>query len=344
MDRYVPRQRSNQDENEIISQYGMRPIEDLGLLKIDLLGLKNLTILETTLDILKTARGIDLNLDELPLNDKKTFALLQRAETTGVFQLESSGMKRYLRQLKPTELEDIIAMVALYRPGPMELIPDYIAGKRGKKKITYLDPRLKPILEKTYGIALYQEQVMEIARKLAGFSYGEADVLRKAVGKKIASLLAEQAEKMITGMIKTGLTPTAAKKIWDFILPFARYGFNRSHAACYAMIAYQTAYLKAHYPAEFMASLLTADHGNVDRIAIEVEECRQMDLEVLPPDINESFSTFTVVYPSLELRSDKISQKIRFGFSAVKNLGQNIGKEIIKERKAMAPFRAWKTC
>ena len=340
MDRYVPRQRSNQDENEIISQYGMRPIEDLGLLKIDLLGLKNLTILETTLDILKTARGIDLNLDELPLNDKKTFALLQRAETTGVFQLESSGMKRYLRQLKPTELEDIIAMVALYRPGPMELIPDYIAGKRGKKKITYLDPRLKPILEKTYGIALYQEQVMEIARKLAGFSYGEADVLRKAVGKKIASLLAEQAEKMITGMIKTGLTPTAAKKIWDFILPFARYGFNRSHAACYAMIAYQTAYLKAHYPAEFMASLLTADHGNVDRIAIEVEECRQMDLEVLPPDINESFSTFTVVYPSLELRSDKISQKIRFGFSAVKNLGQNIGKEIIKERKANGPFQS----
>ncbi len=339
MDNYVPRQCSNQDENEIVTQYEMHAIEDLGLLKIDFLGLKNLTIIENTLEILKKARGVEIDLDKIPLADQKSFALLQRVETTGVFQLESSGMKRYLKQLKPTELEDIIVMVSLYRPGPMEFIPDYIDAKHGRRIVTYLDPRMEPVLEKTYGIVVYQEQVMEIARKLAGFSYSEADVLRKAVGKKIASLLRQQEEKMISGMVKNGIKPAVAQKIWDYILPFARYGFNRSHAACYAMIAYQTAYLKSHYPSEFMASLLTADHGNIDRIAIEVEECGQMGIEVLPPDINESFSTFTVVYDSLEVRKDKESQKIRFGLSAVKNLGENIIKEIIKERKTNGHYK-----
>ena len=339
MNNFIPRQRSNQNENEVVTQYEMHAIEDLGLLKIDFLGLKNLTIIENTLEILKKARGVDINIDQIPLGDTETFKLLQRAETTGVFQLESSGMRRYLKQLKPTELEDIIAMVALYRPGPMELIPDYIAGKHGLRKVYYLDPRLEPILEKTYGIAVYQEQVMEIARKLAGFSYSEADVLRKAVGKKILSLLHEQEEKMISGMIRNGLSSKVAKQIWDYILPFARYGFNRSHAACYAMIAYQTAYLKARYPSEFMASLLTADHGNLDRIAIEVDECRQIGLEILPPDINESFRTFTVVYDSLEVRADKESNKIRFGLSAVKNLGENIISEIIKERRVNGPYQ-----
>ncbi|MBN1779076.1 MAG: DNA polymerase III subunit alpha [Candidatus Buchananbacteria bacterium] len=339
LDNFVPRQRSSQDENEIVTQYEMHGIEDLGLLKMDFLGLKNLTIIENTLEILKKARGIDINIDNLPLDDKKTFALLQRVETTGVFQLESSGMKRYLKQLKPTELEDIIAMVSLYRPGPMELIPDYIAGKHGLKRIKYLDPKLEPILSKTYGIAVYQEQVMEIARKLAGFSYSEADVLRKAVGKKILALLNEQGDKMVKGMVENGIKEPVAVKIWEYILPFARYGFNRSHAACYAMIAYQTAYLKAHYPAEFMASLLTSDHGNTDRIAVEVEECRQMGLEILPPDINESFSTFTVVYDTPELKADKTSNKIRFGLSAVKNLGENIIKEVIKERKKNGPYK-----
>ena len=339
MDNYVPRQRSSQNENEIVSQYGMHAVEDLGLLKIDLLGLKNLTIIENTLEILKKARGIDINIDEIPLTDEKSFELLQRAETTGVFQLESSGMRRYLKQLVPTELEDIIAMVSLYRPGPMEFIPDYIKAKHGRQKVYYLDSRMKPVLEKTYGIIVYQEQLMEIARELAGFSYSEADVLRKAVGKKIATLLNEQAEKMISGMVNNGIAPKVAKQIWDYVLPFARYGFNRSHAACYAMIAYQTAYLKAHYPSEFMASLLTADHGNIDRIAIEVEECRQMSLEVLAPDINESFSTFTVVYDSLAVEKDKVSKKIRFGLSAVKNLGNNIIKEIIKERKTNGPYQ-----
>ncbi len=339
MDNYVPRQLSGQNEKEITTQYEMHAVEDLGLLKIDLLGLKNLTIIENTLEILKKARGVEIKIDDIPLDDKKTFELLQRAETTGVFQLESSGMKRYLKQLIPTELEDIIAMVSLYRPGPMEFIPDYINSKHGRQKVYYLDERIRPILEKTYGIIVYQEQLMEIARQLAGFSYSQADVLRKAVGKKIASLLHEQAEKMINGMINNKIQPKIAKQIWDYILPFARYGFNRSHAACYAMIAYQTAYLKAHYPSEFIASLLTADHGNTDRIAIEVEECRQMGIEVLPPDINESFSTFTVVYDSLEVNSNKESRKIRFGLSAVKNLGENIIKEIIKERKSNGNFK-----
>jgi len=339
MNDYIPRQRSNQDENEIVTQYEMHAVEDLGLLKIDFLGLKNLTIVENTLDILKKARGIEIDMDKIPLDDQKAFELFRKAETTGVFQLESSGMKRYLKQLKPTELEDIIVMVSLYRPGPMEFIPDYINAKHGRRRVTYLDERMRPILEKTYGIIVYQEQVMQIARALAGFSYSEADVLRKAVGKKIASLLDEQEDKMISGMVENGIKSDVAKQIWDYILPFARYGFNRSHAACYAMIAYQTAYLKSKYPSEFMASLLTADYGNTDRIAIEVEECRQMGIEVLPPDVNESFSTFTVVYDSLEVREDKESKKIRFGLSAVKNLGQNIIKEIIKERKENGSFK-----
>ncbi|MFA6322378.1 MAG: DNA polymerase III subunit alpha [Candidatus Buchananbacteria bacterium] len=339
MDEYIPRQRSSQNENDIITQYEMHAVEDIGVLKIDFLGLKNLTIIENTLEILRKARGITIDMNNIPLDDKAAFRLLQRIETTGVFQLESSGMKRYLKQLVPNELEDIIVMVSLYRPGPMEFIPDYIEAKHGRREVVYLDLRMKPILEKTYGIIVYQEQVMEIARALAGFTYSEADVLRKAVGKKIASLLNEQSEKIISGMVKNGIKKEIAQQIWDYVLPFARYGFNRSHAACYAMIAYQTAFLKARYPAEFMASLLTADYGNSDRIAIEVEECRQMGLEVMAPDINESFSTFTVVYDSQEVRQDKQSKKIRFGLSAVKNLGENIIHEVIKERKENGSYK-----
>lgn len=339
LDTYTPRQKGTTSEDSIMTQFEMHAIEDLGLLKMDFLGLANLTIIENTLDILRKARGVEIDMAKLPLDDKKSYELLQRGETTGVFQLESSGMKRYLKMLKPTEFEDIIAMVSLYRPGPMEFIPDYIDGKHKRRKVTYLDPQLKPILGKTYGIAVYQEQIMEIARQLGGFSYGEADVLRKAVGKKIAHLLAEQETKMIQGMIKNGIRHEVAKAIWEFILPFARYGFNRSHAACYAMIAYRTAYLKARYPSEFMASLLTSDYGNLDRIAIEIAECRTMGLEVLAPDINESFSTFTVVYDSLEVREEKESNKVRFGLNAIRNLGENIVREIIRERKAGGPYK-----
>jgi len=252
-------------------------------------------------------------------------------------------MKRYLRELKPTEFEDIIAMVALYRPGPMEWIPDYISGKNGKKKVVYLHEKLQPILAKTYGVAIYQEQVMQIARALAGFSPGEADVLRKAMGKKIPALLAEQKEKFIDGCVKNGIYKELAEKVFSFIEPFAGYGFNRSHAACYAMIGYQTAYLKAHYPAEFMAALLTSDQGDTDRVAIEIEECRNMNIKITPPDINESFGTFTVVSSGTKdnkpIADNEKINTIRFGLRAVKNVGEHIVEEIIKERKANGPYR-----
>ncbi len=329
LDHYVPLQFASSDDKTIISQYSLHPIEDLGLLKMDFLGLKNLTILENTLEIIEKTAGQKIKIDEIPLDDAKTFSLLQRGETTGVFQLESSGMKRYLKDLRPTVLEDLIAMVALYRPGPMEWIPDFIAGKHGRKKTKYLHPKLKPILEKTYGVAVYQEQVLQIARDLAGFTLGEADILRKAVGKKIPKLLKEQKEKFIKGSIKNGIDRAIAEKVFAFIEPFAGYGFNRAHAACYALIAYWTAYLKANWPVQFMASLLTSEGGDTDRIAIEVEECNQMKIEVLPPDINESYSTFTVVAASLQ----EAKPRIRFGLSAIKNLGDHITKAIIHERK-----------
>ncbi len=328
----VPLQYAGPDDDSIISQYSLHPIEDLGLLKMDFLGLSNLTILETCLQMIQKSRGITIDLDTIPLEDKKTFRLLQRGETTGVFQLESSGMKRYLRELKPTSIEDIIAMVALYRPGPMELIPQFIAGKHGTYKPTYLDPRLKPILEKTYGVAVYQEQVMQMARDVAGFTLGEADVLRKAVGKKIMKLLQEQKEKFVEGAVKNGVKKLAAEKIFEFIEPFARYGFNRSHAACYAVIAYQTAYCKANYPAEFMAALLTSDQHNTDRIAIEIEEARRMQLEVLAPDINQSEGSFTV-----HADDKKKFTKIRFGLNAIKNVGEHLVEAIIAERSS-GPF------
>ncbi|MFH1536385.1 MAG: DNA polymerase III subunit alpha [Patescibacteria group bacterium] len=332
---HVPLQHASADDNTIISQFSLHPIEDLGLLKMDFLGLKNLTIIENTLTIIKKIYNEKIIIDDIPLDDKKTFILLQKAQTTGVFQLESSGMKRYLRELKPTELEDIIAMVSLYRPGPMEWIPDYIKGKKGQKITSYLHPLLKPILEKTYGVAIYQEQVMKMARDLAGYSLGEADILRKAVAKKIPKLLAEQKEKFVAGCIKNNIEKTVAEKIFEFIEPFAGYGFNRSHGACYAMIAYQTAYLKANYPAEFMAALLSADRGDTDRIAIEVQEAEEMNLDVLPPDINESFSDFTVVKESLS----EAKPRIRFGLTAIKNVGTNIVKAIIAERKENGQFK-----
>lgn len=335
LENYLPLQYAGGGDDAIVSQYSLHPIEDLGLLKMDFLGLKNLTILEQAIEVIEKTRGIKINIDDMPLDDKKAFRLLQNAETTGVFQLESSGMKRYLRQLKPNNFEDIIAMVALYRPGPMDWIPDFIKRKHGQKEISYIHPSLKKSLDKTYGIAIYQEQIMQISRDLAGFTLGEADVLRKAVGKKIPKLLAEQKDKFIKGCINNGISKKTAKEVFAFIEPFAGYGFNRSHAACYAMIAYQTAYLKANYPEEFMASLLTSDQGDLDRVAIEVEECRRLGIEVLPPDINESYSTFTVVASTLGTDTPRI----RFGLNAVKNLGENIVKDIIKERKENGAYK-----
>ncbi len=325
-------------EKTIITQYEMHSIEDLGLLKIDILGLKNLTIIEQAIKLIKQTKSISIEIDKISFDDKKTLALLRSGETTGVFQLESEGMRKRLKELKPTNLEDIIAMVALYRPGPMELIPEYIVNKHKKKRPKYLHNKLNPILEKTYGVAVYQEQLLEIARDLAGFTLSEADVLRKAVGKKIPHLLQEQKEKFIKGCEKNKIPKEIAEKIFSFIEPFAGYGFNKSHATCYATIAYQTAYLKANYPAEFMAALLSSDQGDVDRIAIEVEECERLGIEVLSPDINESDQSFTVITKNL---SDEPLPgiKIRFGLLAIKNVGENIVATILQERKNNGVFQ-----
>lgn len=340
---YVPLQYASSADKSIVSQYSLQPTESLGLLKMDFLGLKNLTIIESAIKIIKNTRDILIDIEKIPLNDQKTYQLFQKGNTTGVFQFESSGMKRYLRELKPSEFEDIIAMVALYRPGPMEWIPDYISGKHGRKKVSYLHPKLEKILQKTYGVAIYQEQIMQIARDLAGFSMGQADILRKAVGKKIVELLAEQKEKFIEACVKNGIYKELAEKIFSFIEPFAGYGFNRSHAACYALIGYQTAYLKTHWPVEFMAALLTADQQDSDRVAIEIEECKKMGFKIMPPDINESFASFTVVTKGTK-ENKSVDKKakldtIRFGLKAVKNVGEHIVEEIISERKNNGPFK-----
>ncbi|MEW6617590.1 MAG: DNA polymerase III subunit alpha [Patescibacteria group bacterium] len=318
---FVPLQKAPQGDDTVITQFEMHTIEDLGLLKMDFLGLKNLTIIEKTLRLIKEHRGISINIDTIPLNNAKAFEILQRGETTGVFQLESSGMRRYLKDLKPNELEDIIAMVALYRPGPIELIPSYIDRKFGRETITYIHPKLEPILKKTYGVGIYQEQMMRIARDLGGFTLAEADTLRKAIGKKIKSLLDEQQEKIIKGMIQNGIDKKSAEAIWDLFPPFARYGFNRSHAACYALVSYQTAYLKANYCVEFMTSLLNVSGTEIERINFLVNEVKRLGIKVLPPDVNSSFEDFVVD-----------GENIRFGLSAIKNLGENIVHAIIEER------------
>jgi DNA polymerase-3 subunit alpha len=331
LDEIVPLQHPTQDEEAIVTQYEMHSIEDLGLLKMDFLGLKNLTIIEDTLGKIYAIHKKQIDIENIPLNDKKTFQLLSKGDSIGVFQLESEGMRKCLRELKPNELEDIIAILALYRPGPMQFISDYIAGKRGKRKIEYLHPKLKPILESTYGVLIYQEQVMQIAQQLAGFTLGEADVLRKAIGKKIKELLDSQREKFIEGCKKNQIPDQIAVRIWNWFEPFARYSFNRSHAAAYAIIAYQTAFLKAHYPLEFMASLLTAEQNDVERIGFLIEECKKMGIEVLGPDINESYRNFSVV-------PDK--KQIRFGLLAIKNVGENTVEAILEERKRGGPFQS----
>ena len=329
LDEVVPLQHPTQDDEVIVTQYEMHSIEDLGLLKMDFLGLKNLTIIEDTLSRIYAVQGINVDIQNLPENDKKVYKLLQKGDTVGVFQLESAGMQRYLKQLKPSEFEDIIAMVALYRPGPMQLIPDYISRKQKKQPITYLHPKLEPILKNTQGIAIYQEQIMKIAQEMAGFTLAEADVLRKAIGKKIKKLLMSQKEKFIEGMKKNQIPEQVAQQIWYWIEPFASYSFNRSHAAAYATIAYQTAYLKTHFPAEFMAALLTSERNDVERISVLISECRKMNLEVLPPDINESFTFFSVVPKK---------NQVRFGLSAIKNVGSSIVEIIVEERKAKGAY------
>jgi len=323
---YLPLCKGTNDE--IMTQFTMDQIEKLGLIKFDFLGLKTLTVIKQTLKLIEESSGKKIDIDQIPLDDKETYIICQEAKTTGIFQLESDGMKDLLRRLKPEVFEDLIALVALYRPGPMEWIDDYLNGKHGRRKIRYLHPSLEHILAKTYGVAIYQEQVMQIARDLAGFSMAEADVLRKAMGKKNVALLTEQKEKFINGCVKKGIEAPLAEKIFTFIEPFAGYGFNRSHAACYALIGYQTAYLKAHYPVEFMASLLTQDMGNQDKTIKNIAECREMGIRILPPDLNESQADFTVVEGS-----------IRFGLAAVKNVGVKAVESIIEARNLSGPFK-----
>ncbi|MGC9031189.1 MAG: DNA polymerase III subunit alpha [Minisyncoccia bacterium] len=328
----IPLQHPSQKENTIITQYEMHTIEDLGLLKIDFLGLKNLTIIEDTLSRIYEVRGEKVDIKNLPENDHLTFKLLQEGKTTGVFQFESEGMKRILRELKPSNLEEISAVLALYRPGPMKFVQQYINRKNGKEKVVYLHEKLKPILEKTYGICIYQEQLMEIAKAIAGFSLNEADILRKAIGKKMPELLKAQKEKFIEGAVKNNVKKEIAKQIWQWILPFAQYGFNKSHSIGYAIISYQTAFLKAHYPVEFMAALLTSEKNDIERIAVLIEECKEMGIQVLPPDINESYRNFSVI-PG--------ENKIRFGLLAIKNVGENIVEVILAERKKNGPFKSF---
>ena len=331
LDNIVPLQHPTQNDTSIVTQYEMHAVEDLGLLKMDFLGLKNLTIIEDTLTRIYAVRKKKIDIENIPLRDRQTYRLLQKGQTIGVFQLESGGFQRYLKQLKPTEFEDIIVMLALYRPGPMSLIPEYIARKRGKKEVEYLHPELKDILKNTYGLLVFQEQLMLIAQRLAGFTLSEADILRKAIGKKIKSLLMTQKEKLIEGMKKNGIKENIAQKLWQWILPFARYGFNRSHSTAYATIAYQTAFLKVHFPVEFMAALLTSEKADVERIGFLIQECKKMGIEILPPDINESWRNFTVI---------PYKKQIRFGLFAIKNVGGKIVETIIQERKQNGSFQS----
>jgi DNA polymerase-3 subunit alpha len=338
---YVPLQRAVKNENIIVTQYSQNYVEKIGLLKMDFLGLANLNILQQAVKVIRKTRGIEIDFQTLPLDDTLTYELLSRAESTGVFQLESSGMKRYLKELKPTQFEDILSMVALYRPGPMDAIPDFIESKHGRKKITYLHPLLEPILKSTYGVIVTQDQVLEVARKFAGFSYAEADILRKAVGKKIKELLDEQRGKFISRACDNpDITKENAERVWEFVEPFARYGFNRAHAACYAMIAYQTAYLKAHYPVEFMSALLTSDINNLDRIGIEIAECKDRGIAVLAPDVNESFVEFGVIFykEGQDRGGSNYDSYIRFGLGAIKNVGVHPAEMIVKERAENGPF------
>ncbi len=321
---YTPLQYGSRSDETIVTQYDMKPLEGIGLLKMDFLGLRNLTIIERCLENIKHHRDEIVDIDEVPYTDEKAYELLSQGLTVGVFQLESAGMQKYLKDLKPSRLEDIIAMNALYRPGPMQYIPQYIEGKHDPSSVKYMHPLFEDILKETYGVGVYQEQIMEIAKVFGGFSLGQADVLRRAVGKKIPELVAEQKQKFIDGAAEQGHDKDFAAKVFeDVIEPFAGYGFNKSHSACYAVIAYQTAYLKANYPVEYMAALLTADLGNLDRVVLEIHDCQNLGIEVLSPSVNDSYLDFTVI-------DDKT---IRFGLGAIKGLGNSSIEEIIQERK-----------
>lgn len=328
--KYVPLEMAQ--KGVVATQFPMSPVEGLGLLKMDFLGLSNLTIINNALRIIRKVYGDEINISELPIDDKKTFELLARGETTGVFQFESGGMKRYLKQLKPDVFDDVIAMGALYRPGPLGagLTDKFIARKNGLEKVEYDHPIMKDALESTYGVMVYQEQVMQLAKDMAGFTGGQADTLRKAIGKKITELMEKMKIEFVNGGEKhCGASKELMAKIWKDIEGFADYAFNKSHSACYGLIAYWTAYLKAHYPAAFMAALMTSDYDDTDRLAIEITECKHMGIKVLPPNVNESFMEFGVVAET---------GQIRFGMQAIKNVGIGAVEEILRARKEDGKF------
>jgi DNA polymerase-3 subunit alpha len=324
----VPLERSK-GTSAIQTQYEDKSLEKLGLLKFDFLGLSNLTILDEALKLIKTSRGIDIDRARIPLDDKKTFDLLGSGETTGMFQLESAGMRRHIRDLKPDRVEDVMAMVALFRPGPMDYIPSYIRRKHGQEAVTYAHPLLEPVLRKTYGVMVYQEDVMAVTQALAGFTLSQADVLCFAIRKKIREKLDAQKMKFVEGCLRNGVHADVIEQVWKDFEPFARYGFNRAHAAIYGVIAYHTAYLKANYTLEYMTAVLSSDMGNSERIAIAVAECRRMGIAVLPPDVNESEFGFAIT-----------PKGIRFGLGAVKNVGAGAVESIIEARRTDGPYRS----
>jgi DNA polymerase-3 subunit alpha len=324
----MPLQKATNSE-ALMTQYEMHAIEALGLLKFDFLGLSNLTILRHAVDLIAENRGIDVNLDSIPLDDPRTFDLLASGETTGIFQLESAGMRRYIRELRPTSVYDLAAMVALYRPGPMDNIPAYIRRKHGQEAVTYLHPLLEPYLDKTYGIFVYQEDIMAAAIALGGFTGPEADTLGYAIRKKKSSVLRAQREKFVAQAAERGVDARVIDQVFAAFQPFERYGFNKAHATCYGLIAYQTAYLKANYTVEYMTAVLTAFRSNEEKVAAAVAECRRMGIEVKPPDVRYSDVEFTVD-----------GDAIRFGLLAVKNVGQGAIESIIEARRSGGPFRS----
>ncbi|PIR38294.1 MAG: DNA polymerase III subunit alpha [Candidatus Zambryskibacteria bacterium CG10_big_fil_rev_8_21_14_0_10_42_12] len=322
-------------EGKLITQFDMHSVgeDGVGLLKFDFLGLKNLTIMGNTLELIHKLKGVELDIDTIPLDDTKTYDMLARGETAATFQLNGDGMTRFLKELKPTNIFDINAMVALYRPGPMAFIPDYIERKHNPERVRYIDNRFKDILEQTFGILIYQDDIMLIAVHFAGYSWGDADKFRKAMGKKIPEVMMAQKEKFSKGCQEVGgLTEKQTQELWDSIETFAAYGFNKAHAASYGRIAYLTSYLKANYPVLYMTAVLTAESGDTERVAEMVAECKRMGIDVMPPAINESFSDFTVV------KDEKGEDHIRFGLTTIKNFGEGISEAIIAERKRGGKF------
>jgi DNA polymerase-3 subunit alpha len=311
------------DEGEVLVQFDMKACEEVGLIKFDFLGLKTLTIIDHTLKLIKKYEGIELDLNNIPPDDQKTFELLRKGETDGVFQLESSGMKELLRRLKPSDFNDLIAVLALYRPGPLEsgLVDQYIETKHGRRKPEYLHPLLEPILKETYGVIVYQEQVMEIGRAFAGYTLGEADLLRRAIGKKEKELMESLREEFVRRSVERGIPEEIAKKVFDLIEKFADYGFNKSHSAAYALVAYQTAYLKAHYPIYFMASILTYEANKSEEVSKYLAVSSEMGIKILPPDINKSEAGFSIE-----------DGAIRIGLHAIKNVGEEAVNEILRKR------------